>query len=101
MTASPRRNGHPLPTLLLAAVLCGTASAQAAADDKPSAAAAPAPPEISPRGERKANDIRYGEWQKLCFRPGGAQTVCRTSITGRYETGQMAVRADLIERDGE
>jgi invasion protein IalB len=27
--------------------------------------------------------------------------VCRTSISGTWDTGQSAVRADLIERDGE
>jgi invasion protein IalB len=95
MTAFPRRDGHPVPTLLLAAVLCGGTFAQATARDQPAA------PEVSPRGQRAANDIRYGEWKKLCFKAGGAKTLCRTSITGTYETGQMAVRADLIERDGE
>lgn len=27
--------------------------------------------------------------------------LCRTSITGRFATGQMAIRVDLIERDGD
>ena len=27
--------------------------------------------------------------------------LCRTSITGKFSTGQMAVRVDLIERDGD
>ena len=27
--------------------------------------------------------------------------VCRTTISGRWETGQSAVRIDLIEREGE
>jgi invasion protein IalB len=101
VTSFARQNGYPLPTLLLAAVLCGTAFAQAAADDKPAADPAPAAPEFSPRGQRVANDIRYGEWKKLCFKAGGAKTLCRTTITGTFETGQMAVRADLIEREGE
>ena len=30
-----------------------------------------------------------------------ALTVCRTSITGTFETGQTAVRVDLIEREGD
>lgn len=51
------------------------------------------------RGEREAKDITYGDWQKLCFRAGGAPTLCRTSITGKFPTGQMAVRVDLIERE--
>jgi invasion protein IalB len=64
-------------------------------------AATPAIAEIAPRGQRTATDIRYGDWRKLCFKPGGAKTLCRTSITGTYETGQTAVRLDLIEREGD
>jgi invasion protein IalB len=48
-----------------------------------------------------ARDIKYGDWQKFCFKPGGANAVCRTTINGTFETGQMAVRVDLIEREGE
>ncbi len=62
-------------------------------------AAAPALAEITPRGQRTANDIRYGDWKKLCFKAAGAPLLCRTSISGTYETGQMAVRIDLIERE--
>ncbi|MEY9182996.1 invasion protein IalB [Bradyrhizobium sp. USDA 326] len=65
------------------------------------ALAIPAIAEIAPRGQRKADEIKYGAWQKLCFKAGGAQALCRTSITGTYETGQTAVRVDLIEREGE
>lgn len=61
----------------------------------------PAVAEIIPRGQRKADEIKYGAWQKLCFKAGGAQALCRTSITGTYETGQTAVRVDLIEREGD
>ncbi|MDF0517554.1 invasion associated locus B family protein [Bradyrhizobium yuanmingense] len=57
------------------------------------------PPEVATRGQREANDIIYGSWQKLCFKAGGAPTLCRTSITGRFPTGQTAVRIDLIERE--
>lgn len=64
-----------------------------------SAVTAPALAEVTPRGQRSAGDIRYGEWKKLCFRAAGAPLLCRTSISGTYETGQMAVRIDLIERD--
>lgn len=62
-------------------------------------AAAPALAEIAPRGQRTANDIRYGDWKKLCFKAAGAPLLCRTSISGTFETGQMAVRIDLIERE--
>jgi invasion protein IalB len=61
----------------------------------------PAFAEISPRGQRMASDIKYGDWRKLCFKPGGAKAVCRTSITGTFDTGQTAVRLDLIEREGD
>lgn len=57
------------------------------------------PAEVATRGQREAKDIRYGSWQKLCFKAGGAPTLCRTSITGQFATGQTAVRVDLIERE--
>ncbi len=63
--------------------------------------ATPVTAEIAPRGQRTANDIKYGDWRKLCFKAAGAKTLCRTSITGTYETGQVAVRIDLIEREGD
>ncbi len=52
------------------------------------------------RGQREAGDITFGDWQKLCFKPGGAPTLCRTTLTGTFPTGQLAVRVDLIEREG-
>jgi len=57
--------------------------------------------EVAPRGQREAKDVTYGDWQKLCFKPGGTQMHCRTSITGKFSTGQMAVRLDIIERGGD
>lgn len=57
--------------------------------------------EVAIRGQREAADITYGSWRKLCFKAGGAPTLCRTSITGSFPTGQMAVRLDLIEREGD
>jgi len=63
---------------------------------------APAEPEMAPRGQRKlVREIKYGEWQKVCFKTPGTNMVCRTSISGTFDTGQSAVRADLIERDGD
>ncbi|NEV00809.1 invasion associated locus B family protein [Bradyrhizobium sp. UFLA 03-164] len=55
--------------------------------------------EVAPRGTRAARDIKYGEWQKLCFNAAGAKTLCRTTITGTFATGQTAVRIDLVERE--
>ena len=57
--------------------------------------------EFALRGQRDARAIKYGDWQKFCFKTPGANTVCRTTISGTWETGQSAVRIDLIERDGE
>ena len=86
-------------TLLACLLLVAFASAAASQDTTPGQTQAR--PEFAPRGQREAKDITYGEWRKLCFKPGGAKTVCRTSITGSFPTGQMAVRVDLIEREGD
>ncbi|MTV16785.1 invasion associated locus B family protein [Bradyrhizobium elkanii] len=56
--------------------------------------------EVAARGTRPpVRDIKYGEWRKLCFNAAGAKTLCRTTITGTFGTGQTAVRVDLIERE--
>ncbi|WP_025035461.1 invasion associated locus B family protein [Bradyrhizobium sp. DOA9] len=81
--------------LMVATVVAATISAVAS----PKAAQSEKPPEVTTRGQREANDISYDSWQKLCFKAGGAPTLCRTSITGRFATGQTAVRVDLIERE--
>ena len=70
--------------------------------------AQPAPPtavatgsdEFAARGPREARNIKYGDWEKLCFKPGGAKMVCRTTISGTFETGQIALRIYLTEREG-
>jgi invasion protein IalB len=84
---------------LLVASAAGAATIQDAAARRNSHAANP--PEVATRGQREAKDITYGDWRKLCFKAGGAKTLCRTSITGTFPTGQMAVRVDLIEREGD
>src|ERR1700749_593099 len=58
-------------------------------------------PEFGLRGRRDARNIRYGDWQKFCFKTPTVNKVCRTTITGTFETGQTAVRVDLIEREGD
>jgi len=63
--------------------------------------AKPAPDEFAARGQREARSIKYGEWQKFCFKPGGAKMVCRTTISGTFETGQPAVRVYITEREGD
>jgi invasion protein IalB len=62
---------------------------------------AESPQEFTTRGQRAARDIKYGDWRKVCFKTPGTNMVCRTSISGVFETGQSAVRADLIEKQGE
>jgi invasion protein IalB len=57
-------------------------------------------PEVAPRGRHAPRDITYSQWQKLCFKAPGKETLCRTSITGTWDTGQMAIRIDVIERQG-
>jgi invasion protein IalB len=86
-------------TGLLVAALAGTASIPHALAKEKTHAAKPA--EVAIRGQRETKDITYGDWRKVCFKAGGAPTLCRTSITGTYPTGQMAVRVDLIEREGD
>jgi invasion protein IalB len=57
--------------------------------------------EFAPRGQRAAREINYSDWRKTCFKTPGTNMVCRTSIAGTFETGQSAVRIDVIEREGE
>src|ERR1700753_458762 len=57
-------------------------------------------PETASRGQRNlVRQIKYGDWQKFCFKTPGTNMVCRTTITGTWDTGQTAIRADLIERE--
>jgi invasion protein IalB len=91
-----------LQVLTLLGFGIGTASAQQAA--KPEASSASAKPtgqEFALRGQRAARDIKYSDWRKVCFKVPGTNMVCRTSISGTFETGQSAVRIDLIEREGD
>jgi len=70
---------------------CGQQAAPSASDRLPS--------DIAPRGQRTPiRQIKYGDWQKFCFKAPGSDEVCRTTISGNFDTGQLAVRADLIER---
>src|SRR5215813_15156367 len=59
--------------------------------------------EIAARGQQKLPDLTYSTWKKLCFR--GAQgadvkMVCRTTVEGKSDLGQVILRIDLIEREG-
>lgn len=88
--------------ILLLTAIAGVAFNQRAASQQTSTAAPkPGDTEVAPRGQREVKDIAYGDWRKLCFRPGGAKMLCRTSIAGTFATGQQAVRLDIIEREGD
>jgi invasion protein IalB len=73
----------------------------ALAQAAPHTAAKAAADEFAARRPREARSIKYGDWQKVCFKPGGAKMVCRTTISGSFETGQTAVRVYLTEREGD
>ena len=99
-----RRQG--LVTALLFLMLPGfgivTASAQQAAKPEGGTASqAPAGQDFALRGQRAARDIKYSDWRKVCFKAPGTNMVCRTSINGKFATGQSAIRIGLIEREGD
>jgi len=81
--------------LAIAATLPAIAGAMAQQGAKPST------DEFAVGGQREARAIKYGDWEKICFKPGGAKIVCRTTIAGRFETGQIAVRLYVVEREGD
>lgn len=85
---------------LLLVVIASPASSQPAGSQQ-SPVTTTAGTEIEPRGRRDVKEVTYGDWKKLCFKPGGAKTLCRTSITGTFATGQVAIRVDIVERAGD
>ena len=109
MTGSHRtetRSRHSYAKLAFAAILltavAAVASSQRAASQQNSTVAPkPEGTDVAPRGQREVKDVTYGDWRKLCFKPGGAKMLCRTSIAGTFATGQMAVRLDIVEREGD
>jgi invasion protein IalB len=105
-TGPHHRSGNNPAKVLAAALLLAAISGRASSQQVPALenppAAKPGDTEVAPRGKRQAiRDITYGDWRKLCFKAGGAKTLCRTTITGKFDTGQIAVRVDLIEREGD
>jgi invasion protein IalB len=93
--SGPKLGRCAMLTILVGMVVSVGGFAQAQSSPVPE----PDKADISPRGHRTATDITYGDWRKLCFKATGSTTVCRTSITGKFDTGQIAVRVDLIERE--
>src|SRR6476660_263710 len=60
--------------------------------------------EIPTRGRQPDRPLTYAPWRKVCFKANqeaGSKMVCRTTINGRWDTGQIALRVDLIEREGD
>jgi invasion protein IalB len=91
-----------LSALLLLLALWGVALAdQASTTAETPAAQKTTEPEVAPRGQRMTREIKYSDWRKVCFKTPGTSMICRTTIGGTWDTGQTAVRADLIEREGE
>lgn len=57
--------------------------------------------EIAARGQQHARNLTYSDWEKVCFKGiqgAEAKLVCRTTISGKWDTSQIALRVDLIER---
>ena len=60
--------------------------------------------EIPTRGQKPDHPLTYARWRKVCFKATQealSKMVCRTTINGRWDTGQIALRVDLIEREGD
>jgi invasion protein IalB len=58
--------------------------------------------DIAARGQQQARDVTYSEWRKVCFKGvqgTDSKMVCRTTINGKWNTGQIVIKVDLIERD--
>jgi invasion protein IalB len=100
-TRSRRNTKLSCAALLMAAVAITASYLPAASQQSPTVAPKTAGTEIAPRGQRDVKDVAYGDWKKLCFKPGAAKMICRTSIGGTFATGQVAVRLDIVEREGD
>lgn len=94
------RHQASLAAVLAAFVVHSPQIAVGAPLTPPNEASVPSEPEFAPRGRHEPRNIQYSTWRKQCFKSPGKDAVCRTSITGTWDTGQMAMRIDLVERDG-
>jgi invasion protein IalB len=108
MTRLRSRRSHGLSAMVIAVSVLALltldiaiAYAQQAAKPDGVSREKPAGQEFALRGQRPAREIKYSDWRKTCFKTPGTKMVCRTSIAGTFETGQSAVRVDLIEREGD
>jgi invasion protein IalB len=60
--------------------------------------------EVATRGQQQGRPLTYAPWRKLCFKAvqdAGSKMLCRTTMNGKWDTGQTAIRIDLIEREGD
>jgi hypothetical protein len=60
--------------------------------------------EVATRGQQQGRPLTYAPWRKLCFKAvqdARSKMVCRTTVNGKWDTGQIAIRVDLIEREGD
>jgi invasion protein IalB len=60
--------------------------------------------EVATRGQQQGRPLTYAPWRKICFKAtqdAGSKMVCRTTMNGKRDTGQTAIRIDLIEREGD
>ena len=58
--------------------------------------------DIAARGQQKLPNLTYSTWKKLCFRGvqgPNTKMVCRTTIEGKSDLGQIIIKFDLIERE--
>jgi invasion protein IalB len=103
MTFHCRRSVHASSIALFASILATSVSGQQVIPfgDVP-ATSDFTEAEIAARGQQPVRGVTYSDWSKNCFRGvQGADTkmVCRTTVSGKWDTGQIALRVDLIERE--
>lgn len=92
----------PIRQLLAASVAMSALLLSGVGNAQQASPAGEKAPEMASRGQRSlVRQIKYGNWQKVCFKTPGSGMVCRTNINGTFDTGQSAVRVDLIERESE
>src|ERR1700733_6495837 len=102
MNSSHTRQYRTLLVSSFAASLLLLSPSAARAQQATPSASDKASSEIASRGQRSlVRQIKYGDWQKFCFKTTGTNQVCRPTISGNFDTGQSAIRVDLIEREGE
>jgi invasion protein IalB len=108
LSATPGRIRLVAATVALVCAGGGVMSAESerrtvAANDIPVSENFPAV-EVAPRGQQQIRELKYSPWRKLCFKTArnpDTKIVCRTTISGAWDTGQVAIRFDLIEREGD